>query len=64
RYQSGALVNGWTGVLISVWAVGGLVLTAMGVIGEYIGKIYMEAKERPRYIVEQFLNDVGKESEE
>lgn len=63
RYLSGAAVSGWTGVLLSVWAVGGLVLTAMGVIGEYIGKIYLETKERPRYIVEQFLNDIDNELE-
>lgn len=53
----GATVSGWASTLCSIWALGGLQLFAIGVIGEYIGKIYMEAKRRPRYIVEQYLKD-------
>ncbi|MGE5677478.1 MAG: glycosyltransferase [Pseudomonadota bacterium] len=64
RYLNGAAVSGWAGVLASVWAVGGLVLMALGVIGEYIGKIYLEAKGRPRYIIEQFLDSESAEFEE
>lgn len=41
----------------SVWAVGGLVLTSLGVVGEYVGKIYLETKNRPRFIVESFLHE-------
>lgn len=52
---SGHTVPGWTTIVISVWAIGGLQLLAIGVIGEYIGKIYMEAKARPKYIIEDFL---------
>ena len=48
-------VAGWTTITISIWGIGGLQLFALGVIGEYIGKIYMEVKERPRYIIEQVL---------
>ncbi|HHT17683.1 MAG TPA: glycosyltransferase family 2 protein [Papillibacter sp.] len=46
-------VEGWTLVLASVWAVGGLVLTAAGVLGEYVGRTLMEVKHRPRYIISE-----------
>ena len=46
---------GWTSLIVSIWAIGGLQLLAIGVIGEYIGKIYLETKERPRYIIEKVL---------
>lgn len=51
----GNTVSGWTSTVLSIWAIGGLQLLAIGVIGEYIGKIYMETKRRPRYIVEEEL---------
>lgn len=57
RYFSGATITGWSSVSISIWAIGGLILLSMGVIGEYIGKIYLETKERPRFIVDEFLNE-------
>ncbi|MDO4830601.1 MAG: glycosyltransferase family 2 protein [Clostridia bacterium] len=53
----GAAVSGWASTLCSIWALGGLQLLAIGVIGEYIGKIYLETKRRPRYIVEEILKD-------
>ncbi|WP_409298819.1 glycosyltransferase family 2 protein [Peribacillus sp. SCS-26] len=43
---------GWTSLITSIWLLGGLQLIAMGVIGEYIGKIYKEAKRRPKYIID------------
>lgn len=46
---------GWTSIIVSVWAIGGLQLLAIGVIGEYIGKIYLESKARPKYIIEEYL---------
>ena len=46
---------GWTSLIVSIWAIGGLQLLAIGVIGEYIGKIYLETKRRPRYIIEKVL---------
>lgn len=57
RYFMGATIVGWTTLMVSVWAIGGLILLSLGVVGEYIGKIYMETKGRPRFIVEEFLND-------
>lgn len=55
RYWMGETIVGWTSIAVSVWAIGGLQLLAIGVIGEYIGKIYLETKKRPRFIVEQYL---------
>lgn len=57
RHAMGATVAGWTFLNVSVWAIGGLILLSLGVIGEYIGKIYMETKHRPRYIIERFLDE-------
>lgn len=47
--------SGWTSIIISIWFVGGLQLMGIGIIGEYIGKIYHEVKRRPRYAVEKDL---------
>ncbi|KLV23464.1 glycosyltransferase [Niallia circulans] len=47
--------SGWTSIMISVWLLGGLMLMSIGLIGEYIGKIYEEVKQRPRYIIESNL---------
>ncbi len=57
RFLTGNTVVGWASLAVSVWALGGLQLLAIGVIGEYIGKVYLETKKRPRYIVEQYLHD-------
>lgn len=57
RFFIGATVSGWASTLCSIWALGGLQLLAIGIIGEYIGKIYLETKRRPRFIVETFLED-------
>ncbi len=46
---------GWTSTIMSVWLLGGLQLMAIGIIGEYIGKAYMETKKRPRYIIEKII---------
>ena len=50
-------VVGWASVICSVWAIGGLILLSLGVIGEYIGKIYLETKARPRFLIREVLND-------
>ena len=55
RYFTGSTETGWASLAISIWAIGGLQLLAIGIIGEYIGKIYLETKHRPRYIVEEYL---------
>lgn len=57
RFLIGATVEGWASLAVSIWAIGGLQLLAIGVVGEYIGKIYLETKQRPRYIVETYLDD-------
>ena len=51
----GHTVQGWTTIVISLWGIGGLILLSLGIIGEYVGKIYMELKERPRFIIEKLL---------
>lgn len=56
RHFMGATIVGWTTLMVSVWAIGGLILLSLGVVGEYIGKIYLEAKARPRFIIEEVLN--------
>ena len=48
-------VAGWASTMMSIWLLGGLQLIALGVIGEYIGKIYMETKRRPKFILEEHL---------
>ncbi len=55
-YFCGRVVSGWPSLMLSIWFLGGLQLFAIGVIGQYIGKTYMESKERPRYTVEEFLH--------
>ena len=52
-YLTGHTIQGWTSLLISLWFIGGAILTAIGVIGEYVGKIYKEVKRRPRYFIEK-----------
>lgn len=66
RHFMGATIVGWTTLMVSVWAIGGLILLSLGVVGEYIGKIYLETKARPRFLIEEFLNDTenAKKTEE
>lgn len=54
-YFLGNTVQGWATIVISIWAIGGLQLLAIGIIGEYIGKIYLETKARPKFIIEEDL---------
>lgn len=53
----GQAVTGWTSLTISIWFIGGLQLVALGLIGEYIGKIYKEVKRRPLYFIEEIAGD-------
>ena len=57
RYFTGNTIQGWTTTVLSVWAIGGLIMISLGVIGEYIGKIYLETKNRPRYNISKYLGD-------
>ncbi|MDE6128803.1 MAG: glycosyltransferase, partial [Lachnospiraceae bacterium] len=54
-YFTGNVVQGWTSLILSVWFIGGVQLVAIGLVGQYIGKIYMEVKHRPRYNIEKIL---------
>lgn len=56
---AGKTVVGWTSTLASIWMIGGIQLLSLGIIGEYVGKIYNETKRRPRFIIERYLNDAG-----
>lgn len=55
-YQFSEVVWGWTSILISIWFIGGATLVSIGIIGEYVGKIYREVKRRPRYFVEKIVD--------
>ena len=59
RWAVGDTVLGWASLMCSVWAIGGLILLSLGVIGEYIGKIYLETKGRPRFLIREVLDDEG-----
>lgn len=54
RHFSGHTIAGWTSMVLSVWFCSGMILVALGVVGEYIGKIYNEVKQRPRYHIDSF----------
>ena len=61
RWAAGATVPGWASLSCSVWLIGGLILLSLGVVGEYVGKIYMESKERPRFIIREVLEENDEE---
>lgn len=56
-YFTGHVTAGWTSLILSIWFIGGIQLVCVGLIGEYIGKIYVEVKRRPKYHIEQYLGD-------
>ena len=58
---AGHTVIGWTSTLASIWLIGGIQLLGLGVVGEYIGKIYNETKRRPRFIIDRYLNARGED---
>lgn len=59
-YFTGHVVPGWTSLILSIWFLGGVQLLAVGLVGQYIGKIYIEVKQRPRYNIEKVLTDEEK----
>lgn len=60
-YFTDHVVPGWTSLILSVWFLGGLQLLAIGLVGQYIGKIYIEVKHRPRYNIEKVLTEDSQE---
>lgn len=61
RHFTGGTVLGWSSLMVSIWALGGLQLLAIGMIGEYIGKVYLEVKGRPRYALQDIKDDIGED---
>lgn len=57
----GKAVDGWTFIVCSIWLVGGIQMLSIGIIGEYIGKIYSETKGRPRFIISENLKELDDE---
>ncbi|MDR2633750.1 MAG: glycosyltransferase family 2 protein [Treponema sp.] len=55
QYFGGRTVLGWSSMICSLWGIGGLILLGLGITGEYIGKIYLETKKRPRFTIEEML---------
>lgn len=53
RHAQGETTQGWTSILVSMWFIGGIITTALGVAGIYVGKIFIEVKRRPRYFVQE-----------
>ena len=56
EHFTGRTIEGWTSILVSLWFIGGVVTTGVGITGVYIGKIYTEVKRRPRYFVDKTIN--------
>lgn len=56
RHFIGETIVGWTSLVVSLWFLGGLIMLSVGVIGEYVAKIYLEVKRRPRYLVQDFID--------
>lgn len=52
RHSQNQTISGWSSLIVSIWFLGGIILFALGIIGEYVGKIYLETKRRPKYIIE------------
>ena len=61
RWATGNTVTGWASLACSVWLIGGLILLSLGVIGEYVGKLYLESKGRPRFLIREVLDDRPRE---
>ena len=59
----GNTITGWASMMVSLWFIGGLLLLSVGIVGEYVGKIYLESKHRPRYIIESRTPDRIRERE-
>ena len=56
-YFSGDTAAGWSSLMISIWFLGGVQLFSIGIVGQYVGKTYIETKQRPRYNIKEFLDN-------
>lgn len=56
RYFMGETISGWASMFISIWFLGGVQLASIGILGQYLGKNFIETKKRPRYFIESYLN--------
>ncbi|SCI56596.1 Uncharacterized glycosyltransferase ykoT [uncultured Clostridium sp.] len=63
-YFKGTTIPGWASLMVSIWGIGGRLILSVGIVGEYIGKIYLETKWRPRYIIKSFINVKNIDGEE
>ncbi|MBT9777209.1 glycosyltransferase [Clostridium sp. MCC353] len=63
-FFQGNTTPGWASLMVSIWGIGGLLILSIGIVGEYIGKIYLETKQRPRFLIDEFLIDADEKSEE
>lgn len=57
QWGLGNTITGWTTTVASIWAIGGIQILCIGIVGEYIGKIYMETKSRPKFIIDTYINN-------
>ena len=55
EHAHGNTIQGWTSLFVSIWFIGGVQLVCLGVIGQYVGKTFVEAKKRPRYYIESYI---------
>lgn len=62
-WAQGRAISGWTTLFVSLWFIGGAILIACSIIGEYVGKIYIETKGRPRYFLEKTAGDIASNTE-
>lgn len=56
RYVCDETIRGWSSILVSLWLIGGIITTGIGITGTYVGKIYTEVKRRPRYFISDKVN--------
>ena len=56
QHFNGQTIQGWTSLFASIWFIGGVQLVSLGIIGQYVGKTFIETKKRPRYYIERYLN--------
>ena len=63
-FLQGEAITGWTSMMIGMWLIGGMLMISLGCVGEYVGKIYMEAKRRPRYLIAETQHEAPTEAKD